>query len=174
MNFQNTIPAAARVILLAAGLGAAALAAAQEGGKIGFVDSNRIFRDSAPARAATAKIEQEFSKRSKELQDIADRFKAASDKYDKELSVLSESERIRRQRELGEMDAQFQRKKREFNEDLNQRKNEELSLVTEKTNRVLKQIAEAEKYDVILQEAAYINPRIDITDKVLKALNNAK
>lgn len=139
--------------------------------KIGFVDSNRVIRESAPARAAEVKIENEFSKRGKELQDIAARFKAASDKLDKEVSVLPEGERMKRQRDLAELDANFQRKQREFREDLSQRKNEELSLVLERTNKVLKQIAETEKFDIIFQEAAYFNPRIDITDKVLKALN---
>ena len=155
-------------------LGACALAAggalAQES-KIGFVSTERIFREAAPAKAAEAKIEQEFSKRGKDLQDLAARFKASSEKFDKEAAVLSESERVRRQRDLSEMDKEFQRKQREFREDLNQRKNEELGLVLERTNRVIKQIAEAEKYDIVFQEAVYISPRIDITEKVLKALN---
>jgi outer membrane protein len=174
LNSQT--PFSAWLKLLAASalsVGVALVAQAQEGGsKIGFVDSNRIIRESAPARAAEVKIEQEFSKRGKELQEIAARFKAASDKFDKEMITLSETERTRRQRELAEMDAIFQRKQREFREDLNQRKNEELGQVLERTNKVLKQIAEQEKYDIILQEAAYNNPRIDITDKVLKALNS--
>ena len=157
-------------VLCLVSLATAGLATAQES-KIGFVDSNRVIRESAPARAAEVKIENEFSKRGKELQDIATRFKAASDKLDKEVSVLSEAERMKRQRDLAELDANFQRKQREFREDLSQRKNEELSLVLERTNKVLKQIAETEKFDIIFQEAAYFNPRIDITDKVLKALN---
>ena len=94
-----------------------------------------------------------------------------ADKLDKDAPVLSESDRIRRQRELGDLDKDFQRRQREFREDLNQRRNEELATVLERTNRVIKQIAEAEKYDIVFQEAVYISPRIDITDKVLKALN---
>jgi len=139
--------------------------------KIGFVSTERIFREAAPAKAANAKIEQEFSKRDKELQDMAARLKSVSDKLDKEAPVLSESERVRRQRELGDLDKDFQRKQREFREDLNQRRNEELATVLDRTNRVIKQIAEAEKYDIVFQEAVYISPRIDITDKVLRALN---
>ena len=150
--------------------GLAAQAQAQES-KIGFVSTERIFREATPAKNAEAKIEQEFSKRSKELQDLAARFKTISDKFDKEASVISESERLKRQRDLAEMDKEFQRKQREFREDLNQRKNEELGMVLERTNKVIKQIAEAEKYDIVFQEAVYISPRIDITEKVLKALN---
>ncbi|MBK4734544.1 OmpH family outer membrane protein [Noviherbaspirillum pedocola] len=139
--------------------------------KIGFVSTERIFREAAPAKAANAKIEQEFSKRDKDLQDMAARLKAMSDKLDKDAPVLSESDRGRRQRELAELDKDFQRRQREFREDLNQRRNEELATVLDRTNRVIKQIAEAEKYDIVFQEAVYISPRIDITDKVLKALN---
>jgi outer membrane protein len=139
--------------------------------KIGVVSTERIFREAAPYKAAQAKIEQEFSKRQKELQDQASRLKAAADKLDKDAPVLSDTERSKRQRDLADMDKEFQRNQREFREDLTQRRNEEMANVIDRTNRVIKQIAEAEKYDLILQEAVYISPRIDITDKVLKALN---
>lgn len=160
-------------VLVIAALYAASYAPAhaQEASKIGFVSTERIFREAAPAKAAQAKIEQEFSRRDRELQDAAARVKAASEKLDKDAAVLSESERTRRQRELTDMDKDFQRKQREFREDLNQRRNEELALVLERTNKVIKQIADAEKYDIVFQEAVYASPRIDITDKVLKALN---
>ena len=102
---------------------------------------------------------------------MAARIKGLSDKLDKDASVLSESDRIKRQRDLTDLDKDFQRKQREFREDLNQRKNEELAAVLERTNKVIKQIAEAEKYDIVFQEAVHVSPRIDITDKVLKALN---
>jgi outer membrane protein len=139
--------------------------------KIGFVSTERIFREATPAKVAQQKIEQEFSKREKELQDMAARLKSMSEKLDKDAAVLSDSERVRRQRDLADLDKEFQRKQREFREDLNQRRNEELATVLERTNKVIKQIAEAEKYDIVFQEAVYISPRIDITDKVLKALN---
>ncbi|MGE5621585.1 MAG: OmpH family outer membrane protein [Bacillota bacterium] len=139
--------------------------------KIGFVSTERIFREAAPAKAAQAKIEAEFSRRDKELQDMAARLKAMSEKLDKDAAVLSDSDRVRRQRELADLDKDFQRKQREFREDLNQRRNEELATVLEKTNKVIKQIAETEKYDIVFQEAVYASPRIDITDKVLRALN---
>jgi outer membrane protein len=139
--------------------------------KIGFVSTERIFREATPAKAAQVKLEQEFSRREKELQEIAARIKAMSDKLDKDNAILSESDRSRRARELGDVDKDFQRKQREFREDLNQRRNEELAVVLERTNKVIKQIAEAEKYDIVFQEGVYVSPRIDITDKVLKALN---
>ncbi len=139
--------------------------------KIGFVSTERIFREAAPAKAATAKLEQEFSKRDKDLQDLAAKLKLAAEKLDKDGPVLSDSERGKRQRELSEMDKDFQRRQREFREDLNQRRNEELAAVLEKANKVIKQLAELEKYDIVFQEAVYFSPRIDITDKVLKALN---
>lgn len=156
--------------LLAISLFSIAGAQAQEA-KIGFVNTERIFREATPAKIAQVKIEQEFSKREKELQDMAARIKGLSDKLDKDGAVLSEPDRIKRQRDLSDLDKDFQRKQREFREDLNQRKNEELAAVLERTNKVIKQIAEEEKYDIVIQEAVHVSPRIDITDKVLKALN---
>jgi outer membrane protein len=139
--------------------------------KIGYVNSDRVLRDAVPAKAAQAKLESEFSKREKELADMANRLKAASEKLDKDGPTLAETERNRRQRELVEQDREFQRKRREFQEDLSQRKNEELATVVERANKVIKQIFESEKYDLILQEAVFAGPKIDITDKVIKALN---
>ena len=150
--------------------GATSAASAQEL-KIGYVNSDRVLRDALPAKAAQAKLEAEFSKREKDLNDLASRLKAASDRLDKDAPTLAEAERTRRQRELVDQDRELQRRRREFQEDLSQRKNEELATVVERTNRVIKQIFETEKYDIILQEAVFWSPRVDITDKVIKALN---
>jgi outer membrane protein len=142
--------------------------------RVGFVNTDRIFREANTAKTAQAKLEQEFSKREKELNDLGNGLKSLSDKFEREAPTLSESQRAQRQKQLLDQDRDFQRKRREFQEDLNARKNEELQQVLERANRVVKQVAEAEKYDVVLQEAVYINPKHDITDKVIKALNAAK
>ena len=158
--------------LVAAGLlSCAATGAAAQELKIGYVNSDRVLRDAVPAKAAQAKLETEFSRREKDLTDLGNRLKATSDRLDKDAPTLSESERTRRQRELVDQDRDLQKKRREFQEDLTQRKNEELSTVVERTNRVIKQIFETEKYDLILQEAVFWSPKVDITDKVIKALN---
>ena len=157
----------------AALLVAAPLACAQDL-KVGVVNSDRILRDSQPARAAMQKLEAEFSKRDKELQEMGARLKSSAERFEKDGPVMSESDRVRRQRELAEMDREFQRKQREFREDFNQRRNEELQGLLERTNRIIRQIAEQEKYDLIVQEAVYFNPRIDMTERVLRALNSSK
>jgi outer membrane protein len=155
-------------------ISSAPLAYAQEL-KIGVVNSDRILRDSAPARAAMQKLEGEFSKRDRDLQDMGARLKTSAERFEKDAPVMTETDRVRRQRELAEMDREFQRKQREFREDFNQRRNEELQALLERTNRIIRQMAEQEKYDLIVQEAVYFNPRIDITEKVLRSLNaNAK
>lgn len=141
--------------------------------KIGYVNSERVLRESAAAKAAQTKLEAEFSKREKELADTAKNLKANSDKLEKDAPTLPESERSRRQRELVEQDRDFQRRRREFQEDLNQRKNEELSAVVERANKVIRSIFETEKYDLIVQEAVFAGPKVDITDKVIKQLNSA-
>lgn len=138
--------------------------------RVAIFDPQRVMRESNPAKQAEAKIEQEFSKRNKELLDMAGKIKLLAEKLDKDASVISDSDRIKRQRELTELDQEFKRKQRIFNEDVSQRKNEEISAIGDRTYKIVKQIAEAEKYDVVLQDAVYYNPRIDITDKVLKAL----
>ena len=159
---------AAAAALLALG---AAGAQAQEL-KIGYVNSDRVLRDAAPAKAAQLKLEGEFSKKEKDLADLAGRLKAAGEKLDKEAPTLAEAERSRRQRDLVEQDRDFQRRRREFQEDLTQRKNEELASVVERANKVIKQIFETEKYDLILQDpVVFAGPRVDITDKVIKSLN---
>lgn len=169
----RTLLALATGVLAATALLAAPAVSAQEF-KIGYVNSDRMLRDAAPAKAAQAKLEVEFGKREKELNDAAARLKTAADKFEKEQVTLAESERGRRQRDLVEQERDLQRKRREFQEDLNQRKNEELSAVVERANRVIKQIFDSEKYDLILQDpVVFAGPRVDITDKVIKALNAA-
>ncbi len=139
--------------------------------RVGFVNTDRIFKEAATAKAAQSKLEQEFSKREKELVDLGATIKTLADKLERDAPTLSEAQRNTRQKQLVDQDREFQRKRREFQEDLNSRKNEELQLVLERANKVVKQVAEAEKYDLVLQDAVYINPKHDITDKVIKALN---
>jgi len=163
----------ARLVIAGAALVAALPSFAQDALRIGFVNTERILRESSAAKAAQQKLEQEFSRRDKELKDTAARLRELSERLERDLSVMSDSDRTRRQREIAEQEREFQRRQREFREDLNQRRNEELASVIERANRVIKQIAEAEKYDLILQEAVYAAPRIDVTEKVLRALNGA-
>ncbi|MCY1166068.1 MAG: OmpH family outer membrane protein [Pseudomonadota bacterium] len=146
------------------------VASAQEF-KVGIVNLDRIFREANSAKAAQTKLEAEFGKREKDLNDTATQLKTLSDKFEREAPTLSESQRNVRQKQLVDQDRDFQRKRREFQEDLNARKNEELQQVIERANKVVKALAESEKYDLIVQEAVYVNPKHDITDKVLKSLN---
>lgn len=157
--------------LVASTLLLGAMAAHSQELKIGFVNLDRVLRDATPAKAAQTKLEAEFSRREKELSETESRLKAASDRFEKDAPTLGESERVRRQRDLVDQDRELQRKRREFQEDLNQRKNEELSSVLDRANKVVKQIFDQEKFDLILQEAVFASPRVDITDKVIKALN---
>ncbi|OYV01843.1 MAG: outer membrane protein chaperone [Burkholderiales bacterium PBB5] len=139
--------------------------------KIGYVNSERVLREAAPAKVALAKMESDFSKRDKDLNDQGAKLKAAADKLEKDAPTLPESERNRRQRDLVEQDRDLQRKRREFQEDLNQRRNEETAAIVERANKVIKSIFEGEKYDLILQDVVFASGRVDITDKVIKALN---
>jgi outer membrane protein len=173
---RNTVVAS----LFAAALAAAALplAAQQQPppltGKFGFVNTERILRDAAPAQRAQKKIEAEFQKRDQELARVAEQLKRMQDDLDKNSVTMGEAQRRNREREFADLNRDFQRKQREFREDLNQRRNEELAQVVELANRVIRQIAEQEKFDIIFQDAVFASPRIDITDKVIKALEAGK
>jgi outer membrane protein len=142
--------------------------------KIGLVNIERVLKEATVAKAAGAKLDAEVAKREKELADMAGRLKAAADKFDKESATLSEADKNRRQRELVDQEREFQRKRREVQEDLTLRKNEELAALQERASRVIKQIYETEKYDLIIQDAIFWSPRIDITKKVIDALNAGK
>jgi len=139
--------------------------------RLGFVKTERIFQEASAAKAAQALLEQEFSKREKELIDQTAQLKSMVDKFQLEAPTLTEAQRVSHQRELTDLDRELQRKRRTFQEDLTARKNEQLQQVLESANKAVKQVAETEKYDLILQDAVYANPKLDITDKVLKLLN---
>jgi len=146
---------------------------AQVDGKMGYVNIERILRDSAPAIRAQKKIEAEFSKREQELQKLADQLKRLQEQLEKNSVTMAEADRRDKEREFGDLNKDFQKKQRDFREDLNQRRQEELAAVLERANRVVRQVADTEKYDIIFQEAVWASPRIDITEKVIKALDDS-
>ncbi|MEJ6001845.1 OmpH family outer membrane protein [Paucibacter sediminis] len=163
----KTVAAAALMSLSAFGLQAQDL-------KIGYINSERVLKEANLAKAAQLKLETEFGKREKDLKDAENKLRGAAEKLEKDAPTLAEAERNRRQRDLVEADRDLQRKRREWQEDLTQRKNEELGAVVERANRVIKQIFDAEKYDLIVQDALHASGRVDITKKVIDALNAQK
>ena len=163
-----------QTVALAAAMVVATSAVQAQELKIGYVNSERVLREANLAKTAQAKLEAEFGKREKDLRDLETKLRGAAEKLEKDAPTLSENERNRRQRDIVEQERDLQRKRREWQEDLTQRKNEELSAVVEKANRVIKQIFDAEKYDLILQDAIHFSARVDITKKVIDALNGQK
>jgi len=148
-------------------------AQAQEA-RIGYINSQRIVNEAAPFKAASAKIKAEFGKRVQDLQDMDARLKAMQAKLEKDAPVMSESDMNKGQRDLIELNKEFQRKQRELQEDLSQRKNEEHETAFGRVNKVIQQVAEKEKYDLVVQDSIYHSARVDITDKVLKELDAGK
>jgi len=164
LKFSTSL-AAAFVLLI----GATAAVAADF--KIGFVNVERVFRDSAPAKRVQQKLEREFSVREADVQKVARQVRELQGSLDKDGATMGESDRRNKERDLANQSRDLQRLERQFREDLNLRRNEELSGLQERANKVIQQIAEAEKFDLILQEPiVYASQRIDITDKVMKAL----
>ncbi len=140
--------------------------------KLGFVNGQRVVNESPQAKRAKQKLEKEFEKRDQELQQVSKRLQSMQENLEKNGVTMAESERRNKERDFNELNREFQRKQREFREDLNLRQNEEMGAIFERANKVIKQIAEAEKFDLIVQEAVYFSPRIDVTDKVIKALSS--
>jgi outer membrane protein len=140
--------------------------------KIGFVNSQKILNEAPQAAKAKKRIEKDFEKRDQDLQKMAKQLQTMQEALEKNGVTMAESDRRNKEREFGDLNRDFQRRQREFREDLSQRQNEEMAAIFERVNKVIKQIAEAEKYDIIFQEAVWANPRIDITDKVIKTLGD--
>jgi len=161
-------------VALAASMTVAASAVQAQELKIGYVNSERVLREANLAKAAQVKLETEFGKREKDMNDATNKLRLAAEKLDKDSPTLSEAERTRRQRDLVEQDRDLQRRRREYQEDLNARKNEELQAIVEKANKVIKQIFDTEKYDLIVQDAIHASSRIDVTKKVIDTLNAQK
>ena len=140
--------------------------------KIGFVNAQRVVQESPQAKRVADKMRKDFEKREQELQQMSKRLQSLQENLEKNSVTMAEGERRTKERDFNELSRDFQRKQREFNEDLNMRRNEEMSAIFERANKIIKQIAEAEKFDLIVQESVYFSPRIDITDKVIKALGD--
>ncbi len=142
--------------------------------KVGYVNTQRIFRDAPAAQKAGTKLEGEFAKRDQDLQRMAKQLQGLQENLEKNSVTMAETERRAKEKEFAELSREFQRRQREFREDLNLRQNEENAAVIEKANKAIKQIAEAEKFDLILQDVVWVSPKLDITDRVIKALADAK
>ena len=149
-------------------------AAASDTLKVGYVNTQRIFRDAPTAVKAAKKIETEFSKRDQELQRVAKQLQTMQEGLEKNAVTMSENERRSKEKEFGDLSREFQRRQREFREDLNLRQNEENAAVIERANRAINQIADSEKYDLILQDVVWVSPRLDITERVIKALSDGR
>ena len=141
--------------------------------KIGFVNGERLLREAAPAKRAQAKLEKEFANRQTDLQKLEKQVQTVQQSLDRDGATMPEGDRRNKERDLANMTRDLQRSQREFREDLNLRKNEELASMQERANKVIQQIAVDEKFDLIVQEPIiYASPRIDITERVIKALSD--
>jgi outer membrane protein len=158
-----------RTLIAAVLCGWVAVASAQSP-KIGFVNTERVFREAAPAKRAQQKLEREFAARNAELAKLEKQGRDLQAELERDNVTMTDPVRRDKERQLADVSRSFQRLQRELREDLNQRRNEALAGVQESATRVINQIAEQERFDLILQEAVFASGKIDITDKVIKAL----
>jgi outer membrane protein len=155
-------------IVLASAFATASTMAADT--KIGFVNTERLLREAPLSIAAQKKLEREFAARDQELQKMAKDARDLQAQLDKDGVTMSDSERKNKERDLGNLNRDLQRQGREFREDLNMRRNEELSQIQDRARKAIKDIARTEKFDLIVEQAVYFDPKIDITDRVMKSL----
>ncbi|MEI7841954.1 MAG: OmpH family outer membrane protein [Gallionellaceae bacterium] len=141
--------------------------------RVGVVNTERILRESVPAVKAEKKIEKEFAARDLDIKQMMKQIKDIQAALEKDGGKV-DAEHRSKERELANLNVNLQRLQREFREDLNLRKNEELAQVLARADKAIQAIAESDQYDLILQEAVYRNPKIDITDKVLQYLVDDK
>lgn len=165
-RLRSTFPSLCALLLCFSTVG---LAHANEP-KIGFVRIDRILKEAGPAKKAQARLEKEFQPRLSEVQKLEKQAKDMQSQLEKDSVTMSETDRRNREGELSRVSRELQRLQRQYREEFTARQNEEFQAVMERANKVVQQLAEQEKYDLILQEAVFISPRIDITDKVLKVL----
>ncbi len=147
-----------------------AMPAAAADAKIGFVNTERLLREAPLSVTAQKKLEREFAARDQDLQKLAKQARDLQTLLDKDGVTMSDSERKNKERDLGNLNRELQRQGREFREDLNLRRNEELGQIQERARKAIQDIAKAEKFDIIVEQAVYVDPRNDITDRVMKAL----
>lgn len=140
--------------------------------KIGFVNTERLLREAPLSVKAQKKLEREFSPREQELQKLAKQAREIQSQLDKEGVTMSDSERKAKERDLAGLNRDLQRQGREFREELNLRRNQELGDIQEKARKAILEIARSEKFDLIVEQAVYFNPKIDITDRVMKSLSD--
>ncbi len=138
--------------------------------KIGFVNTERLLREAPLSVAAQKKLEKEFAGRDQELQKLAKQARDLQAQLDKDGVTMSDSDRKTKERDLGNLNRDLQRQGREFREDLNLRRNEELGQIQDRARKAIQDIAKAEKFDLIVEQAVYVDPKSDITDRVMKAL----
>jgi outer membrane protein len=140
--------------------------------KIGVVDTEKVLAESAPALRALKKIEKEFLPRDQELKRMASQAKALQDMLEKDGKTMPEADRRSKERDLATLNREYQRAQRQMREDLSLRQNDEVAALQLTASKAIQVIAEAEKYDLILplRDLIYRSPRIDITEKVIKAL----
>lgn len=153
------------------GLSLAAGAAGAADLKIGVVNMERILRDSQSAAQASERLNAEGERRQEEIDAVTKRFKQRLERFEKEAPAMAETERLAERRELAEMERDVARRSREARDEFNQRRNEEVLLLQGRAGRVIQQIAEAEKFDLVLYEFFYASRKVDITDRVMKELD---
>ena len=149
----------------------ASVMAADTGVKIGVVNMERILRESVSAQVASDRLNEESRQRQREIELLSQRFKERYEHFEKESPTMTEARRVAERRALAETERDISRRNREARDEFNQRRNEEVMWLQSRAARVIQRIAKKEKFDLVLFESFYASERIDITNRVIQALD---
>jgi outer membrane protein len=158
------------VCLLAVLAAASTIATAQDV-KVGTIDFARIEREAPAAVRAAAILKQEFGPRTQDVQEQQKKIDSARRLFDRDKDKLGEAEAQARGREIAEMMRRSDQMVMRLSEEYEQRKRELAGKLFEETRAAIEAVAAAGKYDLILQNAAYVRPGLDITGQVLKEMS---
>jgi outer membrane protein len=149
---------------------AASSTAVAQSVKVGVINFARIEREAPAAVRGSTLLKQEFEPRNQQVHELQKKIRSAQQRFEKEKEKLGAAEAQSRGREITEMMRQSDQMVARLSEDFEQRKRELAGKLFEETRAAIKAVAEAGKYDLILQDAAYARPGIDITPQVLKEM----
>ncbi len=139
--------------------------------KIGYVDYGRLMEESPQAKAANESLRSEFTPRQRELQAQQTSLKAKEDRLQKDGATMTPDQRANVEKELRDGARELQRKQSEAQDDLNARRNEEMSRLQKMLIEQVRTYAKAQNFDLVVADGViYATPTIDITQQVLSAL----
>ncbi len=159
-------------ILIAMVLTLSGFNAFADGAKFGVVDLQKIMQTSNQMKAIQKKLENDFKPRRDKLLAMEDGLKQDMEKFKRDSSVLSDSQKKELEKKIVTVQQNFEREGQKYQQELSTAHNEAMEGLYSKIRKAIAKVAETEKYDIVLQKdaAPFSSDKLDITDSVLKQI----